>query len=64
MDLVGLGFVRPYGANASLGLLTQDGASLVLGYYPFLPTGGASREFRYNPEERLSSYVHRALEIS
>ena len=32
---------RPYRANASFRLLTQDCALLVLGYYPFLPTGGA-----------------------
>jgi hypothetical protein len=30
---------RPYGANASFGLLTQDCALLVLGYYP-LPLRG------------------------
>jgi hypothetical protein len=42
MKWAGWGFMRPYGANASFGLLTQDCALLVLGYYPFLPTGGAA----------------------
>ncbi|MGB9406445.1 MAG: hypothetical protein WCA89_02850 [Terracidiphilus sp.] len=35
---------RPYGAQHFSGWLTQDCASLVLGYYPSLPPGGNTPE--------------------